>query len=87
MVLEGLAQRCQCQALGSAREQAHLQQILELAQGLGDGRLGYRQLIGGTADMPQASHLHEALEVRIFMRGNSIMAPSDPFADGITARL
>ena len=63
MVLERLAERRQREPFGPAREQANVEQLLELAQGLGDGGLRHRQLIGGAADMTQPSDLHEALEM------------------------
>ena len=63
VVLEGLAQRREHQALGSAGEQADVQQLLELAQGLGHRRLRHRELIGRAPDMAEPRHLHEALQV------------------------
>ena len=63
VVLERLAQRRQRQPLRPACEQADVEQLLELAQGLGHGGLRHRQLIGGAADMTQPRHLHEALEM------------------------
>ena len=55
VVLEHLAQGGEGQALGPAREQADVEQLLELAQGLGDGGLGHGQPVGGAADMVSAA--------------------------------
>ena len=65
-MLESLAHGRERQALGAACEQADVQELLELAQGLGHRRLRHRELVGGAADMTETGYLHEALEMANF---------------------
>jgi hypothetical protein len=63
VVLEQLAGGGQLQALAGPGEQARREDLLQLAQGLRDGRLGHGQLVGRPADVAEPRHLQEALEV------------------------
>ncbi|MNI53466.1 hypothetical protein D3C73_1082990 [compost metagenome] len=75
---EAGAGRGQLDALAAALEQARLEQVFKLLEGLGNCRLADRQNVGGPGQAALPGNLQEAQQVAVLDAGVEVHAPSLP---------